>query len=192
MVEIYLSRPNYIVIGSVRDDTTPEVAELKKFQPAEGSKLLLVHIESTSADDPKKAAEAVEAAGIDHVDLIIANAGGARFPINPIETISNEDVVWAFQTNAAGPLVLFQAFRHLLQKSKAPRWASITSTGGSVGLVGPMKSYIVTAYGMAKAAQNWMTQYAARALCMTFRDDSLTARSFQSVGIQPTGVADRN
>ncbi|KAI1274048.1 NAD(P)-binding protein [Xylaria sp. FL0933] len=158
MAEIYLRRPNYQVIGSVRDDTTDEVAELKKFQPAEGSKLLLVHIESTSPEDPKKAAEAVEAAGIDHVDIIIANAGGAVFPISPIETISNEDVVWAFQTNAAAPLGLFQAFRHLLKKSKSPRWASITSSGGCVSQVGQMKSYIVVAYGMSKAAQNFMTQ----------------------------------
>ncbi|OTA85286.1 hypothetical protein M434DRAFT_24414 [Hypoxylon sp. CO27-5] len=124
MAEICLDRPNHIVIGSVRDDTTPA--------------LLLVHIESTSPEDPKTAAEVVQAAGIDH-------------------TVPNSDIVWAFQANAAGPLGLFQAFRHLLQKSKAPRWVSISSSAGSISRVGPMKSYIVTAYGMSKAAQNFMT-----------------------------------
>lgn len=158
MAQICLDRPNHIVIGSVRDESAPGVAELKKKTPAEGSKLHLVHIESTSPEDPKKAAAAVEAAGIDHVDIIIANAGANPFPVLPIETIPNEDLVWAFQTNAAGPLGLFQAFRHLLKKSKSPKWASITSNGGSISLIGPMKSYIVTAYGMSKAAQNFMTQ----------------------------------
>ncbi|EMR68032.1 putative aflatoxin biosynthesis ketoreductase nor-1 protein [Eutypa lata UCREL1] len=109
------------VIGSVRDETAPTVVELKNKTPAKGSKLLLVHIEITSPEDSKKAAAAVEAAGIDHVDIIIANAGGNRFPALPIETIPNEDLVWAFQTNAAGPLGLFQSFRHLLQKSTSPK-----------------------------------------------------------------------
>ncbi|KAI0899114.1 NAD(P)-binding protein [Annulohypoxylon nitens] len=158
MAEICLDRPNYTVIGSIRDDTTEAVAQLRKKIPAEGSKLLLVHIENTSPEDPKKAAAAVEAAGIDHVDIIIANAGACPFPVLPIETIPNEDLVWAFQTNAASPLGLFQAFRHLLQKSKSPKWASISTASSSIALVGPMKSYIVTAYNMAKAAQNYMTQ----------------------------------
>lgn len=158
MAKICLDRPNHIVIGSVRDETAPAVVDLRGKTPAEGSKLLLVHIESTSPEDPKKAATAVEAAGIDHVDIIIANAGASPFPVLPIETIPNEDLVWAFQANAAGPLGLFQAFRHLLQKSVSPKWASISSAGGSISLVGPMKSYIVTAYGMSKAAQNYMTQ----------------------------------
>ncbi|KAI0122337.1 NAD(P)-binding protein [Daldinia grandis] len=158
MAEICLDRPNHIVIGSVRDEATQSVAELKKRVPAEGSKLLLVHIESTSPEDPKKAAAAVEAAGIDHVDIIIANAGGSPFPVIPIESVPNEDLVWAFQTNAAGPLALFQAFRHLLQKSKSPKWASISTAASSISLIGPVKSYIVPAYGMSKAAQNYMTQ----------------------------------
>ncbi|KAI0189469.1 NAD(P)-binding protein [Astrocystis sublimbata] len=158
MAEICLSRPNHVVIGSVRDDDTPSVAELRNFTPAEGSKLLLVHIESTSPEDPKKAAAEVEAAGITHVDTIIANAGASPFPVEPIETVPNEHMIWAFQANAAGPLGLFQAFRHLLQKSKAPKWASISTKGSAVSLVGPMKSYIVTAYCTSKAAQNYITQ----------------------------------
>ncbi|KAI1120199.1 NAD(P)-binding protein [Nemania abortiva] len=158
LVEIYLGRPNHKVIGSVRDDTTAEVAELKNTKPAEGSSLLLVHIESTSAEDPKDAAKAVEAAGIDHIDLIIANAGANPFPVLPIETISNHDIINTLNTNAAAPLGLFQAFRHLLKNSKSPKWASITSSAGSISMVEQMRSYIVTAYSLSKAALNWITQ----------------------------------
>lgn len=145
----------------MRDDTTAEVAELKRIKTAEGSSLLLVQIESTSADDPKDAAKAVEAAGIDHVDLIIANAGMNPFPVLPIETIPNSDIVNTLNINAAAPLSLFQAFRHLLKNSKSPKWASITSSAGSITMVEQMRSYIVTAYSMSKAALNWITQYRA-------------------------------
>jgi NAD(P)-dependent dehydrogenase (short-subunit alcohol dehydrogenase family) len=167
MAKICLGRPNHIVIGSVRDDTTPAVKELKEHTRAEETKLLLVHIESTSPEDPAKAVAAVEAAGIDHVDTIIANAGASPFPVLPIDEVSNADLLWAYQTNAAGPLGLFQAFKPLLQKSKSPKWASITSTGGSISLISPMHSYIAAAYGMSKAAQNWMTQYVSDVLCPT-------------------------
>lgn len=158
MAEMCLGRPNYIVIGSVRNDASPAVAELKNVPPAEGSKLLIVHIESTSAEDPKKAAAVVEAAGIDHLDTVIANAGGSPLPILPLEEVPMADLVRDFQANAAGPLGLFQAFRPLLQKSRSPKWASISSPAGSIGLVGAMNSFILPGYAISKAAQNYMTQ----------------------------------
>ncbi|OTA57982.1 NAD(P)-binding protein [Hypoxylon sp. EC38] len=157
IAEICLDRPNHVVIGSIRDDTTQAVAELKKRAPAEGSKLLLVHIESTSPEDPKKAAAVVEAAGIDHVDIIIANAGASPFPVLPIETIPNADLVWAFQANAAGPLGLFQAFRHLLQKSKSPKWASITSTVSFTRPSLPADWLIELVRALAYSQQEWLT-----------------------------------
>ncbi|KAK8043494.1 NAD(P)-binding Rossmann-fold containing protein [Apiospora rasikravindrae] len=159
LVEICLSRPNYTVIGSARDDTSPGLAELKSITPAEGSALLLVHIDSASAEDPKKAAAAVEAAGVDHVDIVVANAGGSPLPILPLEEVPMSDLVRDFRTNAAGVLTLFQAFRPLLRRARSPKWASITSAAGSIGLVGQMNSFILTAYATSKAAQNYLTHH---------------------------------
>lgn len=156
LAQIYLSRPNHIVIGSVRDSTTPEVAELKSSPTAGGTKLLLVHIESTSADDPKKALEEIQAAGIDRIDTVIANAGGSP-PVVPLESVGTQDLITAYLTNAAGPLLLFQTLRPLLQKSKSPKWIVISSTGGSVGTIGKISSFITPAYGASKAALNWLT-----------------------------------
>lgn len=50
----YLLRPDHTVIGSVRDARAPSVQELTKLRTAEGSRLVLVSIENTSATDAKK------------------------------------------------------------------------------------------------------------------------------------------
>ncbi|KAH8588210.1 hypothetical protein B0O99DRAFT_555484 [Bisporella sp. PMI_857] len=157
LAEYYLSKPTHTVIGSVRDSSTPSVAELKSTTPASGSKLLLVHIESTSSEDPKKALVDIKAAGIEHVDIVFANAGGSP-PVVGIESVSSKDMISSFQTNALGPLILFQALEPLLKKSKNPKWASITSISGSIGKMGQMGTFITPAYGASKAALNWLTR----------------------------------
>ncbi|QSZ36216.1 hypothetical protein DSL72_007342 [Monilinia vaccinii-corymbosi] len=155
LAEHYLSKPNHIVIGSVRNSSSPSVAELKATNPASGSKLLLVHIENTAPEDPRKAATDIEAAGIEHIDIVFANAGGSP-PVVDLLNVSSEDMVTSFQTNALSTLLLFQALRPLLQKSKNPKWASISSIGGSIGTMGTLDTWITPAYGASKAALNWL------------------------------------
>ncbi len=156
LAQAYLLRPNHTVIGSIRDDTTPNIAELKSSPTADGSKLLLVHVESTSTEDPKKALSEIQSAGIDYIDVVIANAGGSP-PVEPIDIVKPSDMILTFQTNALGPLILFQTFRPLLQKSRSPKWISVSSKAGSCGCMGGMGSWITPAYGAAKASLNWIT-----------------------------------
>jgi NAD(P)-dependent dehydrogenase (short-subunit alcohol dehydrogenase family) len=156
-VEAYLTRPNHTVIGSIRDDASPEVAELRAFAPAEGSKLILIHIESKEPEDAVKAIKEVKAMGIRYIDVAIANAGGSP-PIQSMDSVSASSMVDAFETNALGPLLLFQACKPLLKASKRkPKWVSISTGGGSIGLIGEIRSYIGPAYGASKAALNWLT-----------------------------------
>lgn len=157
LAQLYLSRPNHTVIGSVRNLNTPEIIELELLPTAQNTKLLLVQIESTSADDPQKALTKIQDASIDHLDIVIANAGGTP-PVVSLEVVEIKDLITAFHTNAGGPLLLFQTFRPLLQKSKEPKWVSIASNGGSIGDIGVMHSFIIPAYGMSKAALNWVTR----------------------------------
>jgi hypothetical protein len=51
-----------------------------------GSKLLLVTIEISSSTDPKNGIKEIEAAGIQHVDIIIAKAGVSP-PVDSLETV---------------------------------------------------------------------------------------------------------
>ncbi|KAI1459955.1 NAD(P)-binding protein [Annulohypoxylon moriforme] len=156
----YLSRPQHTVIGSIRESSSsaPGVEELKAFPAANGSKLLLVTIENTSPTDPQKALEAVKSEGIGHLDLVIANAGGSPLPPTPLDRVSMDEMTTTYQVNAVGPLMLFQACRPLLQKASAPKWVSISTGGGSITLMGKIRSWDGTSYAAAKASLNWLTR----------------------------------
>lgn len=161
LLQTYLGRPNHTVIGSVRDKTSQLAQELQTLPTAPGTRLILVKIESTAPGDPAEAVKDMEAAGIDHIDVVIANAGGLREIVAPLDSVTAEDITETFQTNALGPLLLFQAVRPLLQKSQAaPKWISISSAIGSIGLMPTYHSHLAPAYGISKASLNWLTMAA--------------------------------
>ncbi|KAL2810942.1 NAD(P)-binding protein [Aspergillus granulosus] len=170
LLQAYLARPNHTVIGSVRNpDKNPELESLPK---ATGSSLLLVTISNTSPTDPGIALQRIQSSGITHIDAFIANAGGSP-PVKPLDEVTPEDLTYAFQTNAASALLFFQTFQHLLKAAERPRWISVTSEAGSLGLMGSLKTYIVPAYGASKAALNWFT------LAMHHKHPWLTAVALQ-------------
>jgi NAD(P)-dependent dehydrogenase (short-subunit alcohol dehydrogenase family) len=158
LVQTYLSRPNHIVVGSVRDKASPHAQELKTLPTAAGSRLFLVKIENTSLTDPTDAVKDLKFAGIDSLDIVIANAGcmGTEI-VAAIDTVKPKDVTMCFNVNTLGSLVLFQAVRPLLQKSKLPRWVAITSGAGSIASMEAFGTSFVSSYGISKAGLNWLT-----------------------------------
>ncbi|KAI1120198.1 aflatoxin biosynthesis ketoreductase nor-1 [Nemania abortiva] len=153
----YLARPNHTVIGSIRDTSAADqVEELTRSSVAENSKLMLVTIENTAPGDPQQALEEMRAAGIDHLDIVISNAGGGSPPLAPLNTVDADEMLEAYHTNAVGPLRLFQAFKPLLQKSKSPKWIWQSSIGGSIGSMSETSSWIAPSYGASRAASNWI------------------------------------
>ncbi|KAI1307125.1 NAD(P)-binding protein [Xylaria venustula] len=180
--EAYLSRPNHTVIGTIRDSATssPEVKELGSFPTADGSKLLLVRIENTSPTDAVTALEIVKEAGIDHLDIVVANAGGSPIPTTPLESVTAQEMTTTYQVNAVGPLMLFQACHPLLQKAQSPKWASISTGGGSITLMGTIRSWDGSSYAAAKAALNWITR------AIHFTNESLVAVALNP-GLVQTG-----
>lgn len=156
LIEAYLSRPDHIVVGSVRDKTQPSTSELKGLPAASGSKLILVSIESTSLTDPAKAVEEVQAEGVDHFDIVIASAGWSP-PIEIADNAQIEDVKKSFDINAVGPLILYQAVKPLLEKSKSPKWVSVSTAAATISALEPFQAWVCAAYGLTKAAQNWFT-----------------------------------
>ncbi|KAK3378215.1 hypothetical protein B0H63DRAFT_479210 [Podospora didyma] len=160
LTQTYLSRPNHTVISSVRDTAAPSVEKLKSPPTTKNSHLILIKIESSYFTDPSDAIRKIEAAGVSHVDVVIANAGGAGGVIDPLETVTPESVIDRINVNALGPLAPFQAARPLLLKSKSPKWVSVSSAVGSIGNMENFKSHIAPAYGIAKAVMNWTTMVA--------------------------------
>ncbi|KAJ9611686.1 hypothetical protein H2200_004870 [Cladophialophora chaetospira] len=152
----YLSLPGHVVIGALRDPKGMQAEQLRSFPVASGSRLLLVGIENKNLLGPKKAIEEVEAAGIDHVDIVIANSA-VSVGSGPLEAVDPKVFTESFNINVVSGLVLFQAVHKLLTKSSAPKWVSISSRGGSTAAPLPWYPY-AAAYCMSKAAQNWFSQ----------------------------------
>ncbi|KAK8099641.1 uncharacterized protein PG998_012882 [Apiospora kogelbergensis] len=166
LAEAYLSRPNHNVIASVRN---PEGTTLKAFQPAEGSRLLVVKIEATSASDPAAAIETIKAAGITALDVVIAVTG-----INPtsafaeVKDMDPAKLEELFQVNTFSFVKLFSATHPLLKaaadnaaaRAGTPKLVAISSF---VGQLVEMQSNIplqVGAYGASKAALNYLVRRA--------------------------------
>jgi norsolorinic acid ketoreductase len=122
----------------------------------DGSKLIPIAIESSSLTDPQNAAKLLEASGIHHIDIIIANAGVSP-RVQPLESVDPKEVSSAFTINALGPLTLFQAFKPFLEKSQNPKWVSISSAAGSISSMEAFGSHIAPSYCISKAALNWIT-----------------------------------
>lgn len=156
--QAYLARPNHTVVGSIRDDTAPGVAELKASPKGDGSRLLLVKIESASPQDAGKAVKEMEAEGIDHIDILIPNAGVSP-PVEPIETVDLGVLSSAFNVNAMGPLALYQACFPLLKKSSNAKFVPISSAAGTLGAMGRGRTHVAPSYCISKAALNWITQF---------------------------------
>ncbi|KAJ5513332.1 Short-chain dehydrogenase/reductase SDR [Penicillium fimorum] len=156
LVETFLLRPRHTVIGSIRDAAVDYTKELEALPKADGSRLQLVKIESSNSADP--AAAVKDLTDIDHIDVVVANAGGAgENGIISLDVVSSEIVTDVFTVNAIGPLALYQAVKPLLEKSQAPKWVSVTSAAGSIGRLELHRAHIVPAYGIAKAGLNWIT-----------------------------------
>ncbi|KAL4995505.1 NAD(P)-binding protein [Aspergillus recurvatus] len=156
LLRAYLSRSNHHVIGSVRSSDSNQ--SLLTLPRAPGTQFTIVHIENTSPSDPAAALRLLQETGVSHIDIFIANAGGSP-PNKPLDTVSTDNLIKAFDVNAASAIRLFQTFKPLLMKSeKAPKWISVSSRASSIGLMGEEGSYFAPAYGASKAALNWFTE----------------------------------
>ncbi|KAK8108111.1 uncharacterized protein PG998_010124 [Apiospora kogelbergensis] len=153
LAETYLSKPNHTVIGSTRSSNNDE---LKALSAANGSNIILVKIESATLSDPGEAIKELTAAGIDHVDVVIANAGVSP-AILPPATANLEDAAKAFTVNTLGPWSLFQALLPLLEKSQNAKWVGITSAVASLGAMEAFGAHVAPAYGISKVGLNWLT-----------------------------------
>ena len=149
----YVSRDNITVIAAVRDTTKDTSKALATLPAGRNSKVLLVKIDSLSEDDAGNAIETVLHNSIDHIDVVIANAGDTKY--GPVATLSAEILKYHLNLMTVGPLLLYQASWPLLQKSMHPKFIVISSTLGSL-VEGPKYGQASGAYGASKAAINYL------------------------------------
>ncbi|KAK5992005.1 Norsolorinic acid ketoreductase nor1 [Cladobotryum mycophilum] len=151
----YLSRPNHLVIGSVRDLAAAK--ELDSLPVAEGSKLSLVKIEVTKSTDFADAVKKIQGEGVEKLDLVIANAGISG-KIGGVAAAQLDDVREVFEVNVVGVVALFQATLPLLTKSESPKWVSIGTISGTIGGMEQIAAFPTVPYGISKAGLNFATR----------------------------------
>ncbi|KAK0647059.1 aflatoxin biosynthesis ketoreductase nor-1 [Cercophora newfieldiana] len=168
-VSLYLSRPDHTIIAAARDPGCWSVQGFKTLPAAQGSKILLVKVDSASNTDALDAIKTIKAAGIDHLDLVIANAGIVVYS-QPVATLSLADLRTQFEVNTFGPVRLFQATVPLLKAARDPKFVVISSViGSTTDAVAFSAQFGLGSYGASKAAVNHLVRR------MHFENEWLTA-----------------
>ncbi|KAI4865385.1 hypothetical protein F4820DRAFT_420273 [Hypoxylon rubiginosum] len=154
LLERYLRLPNHTVIAANRNPDHPTSKALAKLPTAEGTKLIVVKVDATVWQDPFDAVKTLEDQGIDHIDIIVANAG-VSYIWPTVAEVKPEDMEGHYRPNVYGYVSLYQATRGLLKKSKRePVLANMGSNAGSLSSPLPFPN---AAYGPSKGAAGWYT-----------------------------------
>ncbi len=176
-VQRYLETPSHTVIAANRNPEHPSSEELANLPKASGSSLIVVKVDASSDTDALDAARELQKQGIDHLDVVIANAAIAEgFP--RVEDTSAEGLLRHVNINTCGVLRLYQATIPLLRRAASPKFATISSLGGSIEVSRQIKQEFIYyccflakigisqdllpfpngMYGPTKAAVNWLTK----------------------------------
>jgi len=156
----YLDRPNHIVIAAVRDPNHNSSKSLSSLPVGESSSLIIVPFDSSSEKSINEAITTLKSQhSISFLSIVIANAGMVEFYGTVLHT-PIQGTRDHFNTNTVGVLALFQAVYPLLVAAPddgLPKFITVSSTVGSIEDMEkwPMNA---TAYGMSKAALNWLTR----------------------------------
>ncbi|KAF4470801.1 aps10 [Fusarium albosuccineum] len=152
LVKALLSRPSTTVVATVRsDDAAASLkADIASVTKGDQSTLDVVKLDLSTAPTPEQVRNAIT---VDHVDVLINNAGFSP-PMNPAVETTADELRAAFETNTIGSLMVFQGLWPLLQKSAAPKVINVTS---SVGCITHQEAP-GGSYGPSKAALNWLTR----------------------------------
>ena len=112
-------------------------------------------IDSSVAGDPAAAIKDIQAAGITHIDTVIANAGISD-DFTPVTKVSIDAFQRHMDVNGYGTLYLIQAVDPLLAKSQNPKFVAVGSALGSISGMEQRAQMPSAAYGPSKAVVHWL------------------------------------
>lgn len=149
LVKKFLARDNTVVVAAVRNPDN--ASSLSGLPHGTESSLLIIKIDSA---DNSSAASGIASISdrINHLDLVIANAGILTHQ-GPLSEIPLDQLTSHFAINTVAPIALLQAAKPLLRNATNPKFVVVSSSMGSI-------TEIVTdqfgAYGSSKAAVNFL------------------------------------
>lgn len=129
----YLARSGYIVIAAVRNPEHATSKELANLSKGSGTQLVVVKLDVSSDTDALAAVKELKGQGIDHLDIVIANAG-VMFAASKVSEAKISDIEGHMIANCYGVVRLYQAVLPLLRQSATPKWITIGSEIGAIGV----------------------------------------------------------
>lgn len=156
LLQTLVLRPGTTIIAAVRD--IPSSKQILTSVPVgEGSKIILVKIDSKSATDAGDAVEHLKSKyGITKIDVLVSNAG-LQDSIVPVLKTTVDSIREHLEVNTIAPFVQIKAFLPLLEASSNPKFIVISGSFGSIKLLEEHKVPIF-AYGLSKAAVNYFVR----------------------------------
>jgi norsolorinic acid ketoreductase len=156
-----VQRPQHIVIGAVRSpEKFPTLTSLPHHETSSIIPIVLLFDSEDILSSQKNFEEALNTLRISnpdihHIDVVIANAGMSTCHASVVDTPATA-VAEHISVNATSPLILFQTTWPSLKLSENPRFVLISSIVGSVHEVPNTSAFASVAYGMSKAAGNYL------------------------------------
>lgn len=134
IIQRYLTKPNHVVIAANRDPEHLTSKALFDLPQASSTRLIVVKIDASKESDPFAAVKELQAQGIDHLDVVIANAG-VSYIWPKVSDVKIADLQGHIDVNVHGMVWLYQATLPLLQKSSDAKFAYIGSTAGWIEVI---------------------------------------------------------
>ncbi|KAL4953369.1 hypothetical protein BDW69DRAFT_165439 [Aspergillus filifer] len=157
LVEVFLARPNTTIIAAVRDPSSASSRSLESLPMGANSNMIIVKIDAKSPTDPATTIQTLASEyGINHLDIVIANAGISD-DFSTVHSVPVNTVKEHVNVNAYGPLYLYQAVYPLLKKSDKPIFTAVGSPMGSIGGM-DLRPFPSGAYGPSKAMLHWIVR----------------------------------
>ncbi|KAF2865592.1 hypothetical protein BDV95DRAFT_506868 [Massariosphaeria phaeospora] len=155
LTSCFLALAGHTVIAAVRDPAHATAQALQQLSKGADSQLVVVKLDASIEQDAHDAvAELQQKHGVDHLDIVIANAGiGYIYP--SVADVKIADIRNHMEPNVYGMVALYQATRALLKKSK--REPIFLPMGSSAGLLINHLPIPNAAYAPTKTAVNWYT-----------------------------------
>lgn len=153
MVKRFVAQPNHTVIAAVRDPGHPTSQALSQLPKGQGSGLMVVKYDASIEQDAFDMVKQLqEEHGLDHLDIVVANAGIAKgYPL--VKDVTRDGILEHFQLNVLSVVSLYQATRELLHKSpNKPIFAPMGSGAGSLATQPPVPNAM---YGASKSVVAW-------------------------------------
>jgi NAD(P)-dependent dehydrogenase (short-subunit alcohol dehydrogenase family) len=125
LLQLYLAKPNHIVIAANRNPEHATSKALADLPTGPGSRLIVVKTDASVELAPFEAVTSIAAYDIDHLDLVIANAG-VSYVWPKASDLKIADLQGHLTPNVFGVVWLYQATLPLLLKSTNPKVRTLT------------------------------------------------------------------